>query len=133
MGLFDIFKSKQNKQYLSEDMFISNTAVQMDATPNTITQLRKIGASEAHNLKVEFFFYTNTKEKANQLANQLLKKEYSVEYYLTEDDSATYIITGWTTQMRMNEKALLAWTKEMCEIGYKYDCEFDGWGTTPDQ
>ena len=35
--------------------------------------------------------------------------------------------------MKMDDQAVQLWTKEMSELGYKFDCEFDGWGTTPDQ
>jgi hypothetical protein len=35
--------------------------------------------------------------------------------------------------MLMSNAVVSAWTREMCEIGFAHDCEFDGWGTTPDQ
>ncbi|MBL7829785.1 MAG: hypothetical protein JNK41_02060 [Saprospiraceae bacterium] len=33
----------------------------------------------------------------------------------------------------MAEEVVKQWTKKMCELGYKFDCEFDGWGTDPNQ
>ena len=44
-----------------------------------------------------------------------------------------FVITGWTSPIKMDENTVLNWTKDMCEVGYKYDCDFDGWGTNPDQ
>ncbi|MFC3562039.1 ribonuclease E inhibitor RraB [Pedobacter jamesrossensis] len=37
------------------------------------------------------------------------------------------------TKMKMTDEVVKQWTKQMCELGYKFDCEFDGWGTEPDQ
>ncbi|MBU1900857.1 ribonuclease E inhibitor RraB [Patescibacteria group bacterium] len=28
---------------------------------------------------------------------------------------------------------VLAWTEEMIKLGYRYDVQFDGWGTNPKQ
>jgi regulator of RNase E activity RraB len=33
----------------------------------------------------------------------------------------------------MDDGTVQSWAKEMCELGYKFDCDFDGWGTTPNQ
>jgi hypothetical protein len=35
--------------------------------------------------------------------------------------------------MPMETTNVINWTKQMCKIGYQFDCEFDGWGTNPDQ
>ncbi len=95
-------------------------------------QLRKIDVSEDTELKLEYFFYTNTADKAKLFAEEIKKLNYEV----TDKQSAydnSFIITGWTTKMKMEDKVVANWTKEMCELGYKFDCEFDGWGTSPNQ
>ena len=43
------------------------------------------------------------------------------------------MITGSTIKMNMNKDVILKWTKQMCETGYKFDRDFDGWGTDPNQ
>jgi hypothetical protein len=55
---------------------------------------------------------------------------FSVHYKVFDDK---IIATGWTKNMKMSEERIVAWINDMCETGLKYDCEFDGWGTTPDQ
>ena len=82
---------------------------------------------------LEFFFYTNTMEKAKLLAEELQKKEYSVAYRKSGYNKKQFVITGWTRKISIEDSALAGWAKEMCELGYKYDCEFDGWGTDIDQ
>ncbi|HKG08353.1 MAG TPA: ribonuclease E inhibitor RraB [Pedobacter sp.] len=134
MGLFDFLKPKSNKgQFISEDSFIENRSRQMQMTPQVIEQLRTHDVSADKALKLEYFFYTNVEDKAASLAAALEKLDYSVEYGLSEGDSNSFVITGWTIKMLMDEDLIVSWTKEMCELGYEFDCEFDGWGTDPDQ
>ena len=83
--------------------------------------------------KLEFFFYTNTSEKAAQLAEELKVLSYDVDFGESQGDQNLLIITGWTTKIKMDEQTILKWTADMTKLGYKYDAEFDGWGTNPGQ
>jgi regulator of RNase E activity RraB len=134
MGLFDFLKSKSdNGQFVSETAFKSNREKQIQMTPQTLEQLRALNISREKELKLEYFFYTNSEIKAKQLATEIKKLNYSVEYGVTDDDKNLFIITGWTTKMKMADEVVKQWTEQMCELGYKYDSDFDGWGTDPDQ
>ena len=134
MGLFDFLKPKSNSgQFVSETAFNSNRDKQMQMTPQTLDQLRKLNVTADKELKLEYFFYTNTAEKAEQLATEIGKLNYIVEHGVSANDKKLFIVTGWTTQMKMTDEAVKQWTKHMCELGYNFDCEFDGWGTDPDQ
>ncbi len=135
MGLFDFLKPKQNgiNQFVTEQAFKSNLTKQMQMTPQTMEQLRKINVSADKELKLEYFFYTNTADKANLFADEIGKLNYEVKFGQSAGDKKSFVITGWTTKMKMEDNVVANWTKEMCEIGYKFDCDFDGWGTSPDQ
>lgn len=134
MGLFDFFKPKSNNgQFVSETAFNSNRDKQMQMVPSTLEQLRKLNVTDDKELKLEYFFYTNTAEKAKQLAAEIGKLNYTVRHGLSASDKKLYIVTGWTTKMKMSDEVVKQWTKQMCELGYKFDCEFDGWGTDPSQ
>jgi len=135
MELFDFFTTKQNGngQFVSEQQFKSNTTRQMQMTPQTMKQLRKIGVTADKELKLEYFFYTNTDDKAKIFETELEKLNYSVSYGQSAGDKKLFIVTGWTTKMKMANEVVVNWTKQMCELGYKFDCDFDGWGTSPDQ
>jgi len=61
-------------------------------------------------LKLEYFFNTDPPEKASALAGD-----------------------GWTAAMTMSTDVVQSWARQMCDLGFKHDCEFDGWGTTPEQ
>src|SRR6266498_1444096 len=82
MGLFDFFKPKQNNnsQFVTEQAFKSNLTKQMQMTPQTMEQLRKINVSADKELKLEYFFYTNTADKANTFANEIAKLNYEVKH-----------------------------------------------------
>ena len=135
MGLFDFLKPKQNgnNQFVTEQAFKSNLTKQMQMTPQTMEQLRKINVSADKELKLEYFFYTNTADKAKLFADEIGKLNYEVKSEQSKDDKKSFLITGWTTKMKMQDNVVADWTKEMCELGYKFDCDFDGWGTSPDQ
>ena len=44
-----------------------------------------------------------------------------------------FVVTGWTMRMRMDEETVLQWTGLMSDVALEFDCEFDGWGTNPQQ
>lgn len=134
MGLFDFLKPKSNNgQFVSEAEYNNNRDKQMQMTPETLEQLRNLGVTADKELKLEYFFYTNTAEKAKQLATEIENLNYTVQHGVSSGDKNLFIVTGWTTKMKMSDEVVKQWTKQMCELGYKYDCEFDGWGTEPDQ
>jgi len=134
MGLFDFLKQKSNGgQYVSEIAFNNNRDKQIKMAPQTLEELRKINVAADMELKLEYFFYTNSEEKAIQLATELKKLNYQVDHHLAADSKKEYVITGWTTKMKMAESVVVEWAKQMCDLGYKFDCDFDGWGTSPDQ
>lgn len=134
MGIFNFFKSSSDKgQFVSEREFINNREKQLQMTPHTLKQLRDMDISEDMELKLEYFFYTNTREKAAKLAVEMESLNYSVQHGVAAGNSKQFVITGWTTGIKMTEAMLKQWTKEMCELGYKFDCDLDGWGTDPNQ
>jgi len=58
MGLFTFLKHKQNRsgQFVTEQAYKNNLAKQMQMTPQTMEQLRKINVTEDRELKLEYFF-----------------------------------------------------------------------------
>ena len=133
MGLFDFLKTSSNKQFVTENSLKRNSENQLAMTPKTLMQLREIDVDENMELKLEYFFYTNNLEKAQNLAAELVALHYSVDFGKSGSDKNLFVITGWSTRMQMSNEAVGLWTSQMCQLGYKYDCEFDGWGTSPDQ
>jgi regulator of RNase E activity RraB len=132
MALSDLFSRKPGR-FVSERAFHESLAKQLKTTPLILAQLRKLDVPPTRELKLEYFFYTNTREKAASLATDLEALGYQVEHGASAADKNQYLVTGWTTAMLMNEEVVSSWTRKMWEAGYAKDCEFDGWGTSPKQ
>ncbi len=130
--MLNFFKGKPGR-FTSEKGHKKNLASQTSMSPKTMAQLRKHGVTEDEQLKLEYFFYTNTHEKAEALNEELLSLGYAAECGESAHDKNTRVITGWTTPMDMTDDEVVRWTAEMCNLGHKHDCEFDGWGTNPEQ
>lgn len=129
MGIIDFFfKSEpQSGQFVSEKAFKRNHAKLVSVTPHALEKLRKMNISSEKEVKLEYTFYANTLEKAGQLAFEIEKLGYTVEHSEDPDNKRLFIVTGWTTYMKTSQDAILDWTDEMCSLGHKFDCEFDGW------
>jgi hypothetical protein len=119
-------------KFMSEAELAKTLETQLAMSPQTVAALRSHGVKATDALKLEFFFLTNTEPKASALASELAAKGYAVKHGISEGYNK-YLITGWSTPMKMDETVVVEWTRAMCELGYKYDCDFDGWGTNPDQ
>ena len=128
MGSSHMF-SRQSKRFVSEEAFETNLETQMAMTPQTLQQLRNYNIAPENRRQLEFFFYTNTVEKAVALAAELKDRNYEVDHRPSASDAKVQLITGWTTEITMSDTAVLDWTREMCTLGFKHDCDFDGWGT----
>ena len=130
--MFDYFKKKPGV-FISDERHITNMQSQLEMTPQTMDQLYEHGVDESKKFKLEFFFYTNTEEKAKDLNGVLLEKGYQSKFDVSASDKKLYVVTGWTVPIQMNLDTVIEWTGEMCIAGHRADCEFDGWGTTLDQ
>jgi len=119
--------------FQSDAASADNRAQQLIMTPQTLAQLRKYGVTDESQLKLEYFFYTNTREKAAALAQKLADMGYAGSYDHSANDKKQFVVTGWTSPIKMDDKTVLDWTGRMCDVGQRHDCEFDGWGTNPKQ
>lgn len=135
MGFFAtvIGCGKGDGRFVSEKEFQMNLAKQVAMSPETLTQLRKYEVTDQTKLKLEYFFYTDTPEKGSVLAGVLIRKGYTAEHGPSAGDKKSFIVTGWTTPMQMDESTVVGWTRQMCQLGFDNDCDFDGWGTNPKQ
>ena len=120
-------------RFVTEQAYHKNVATQVRLTPATMEQLRKYGVTEASELKLEYFFYTMDDANAAALEQELLQLGYSVGRAPSAGGDGLFVITGWTTRMVMSDDLVIAWVRQMCQLGFEHDAEFDGWGTNPKQ
>ncbi|GGB16256.1 MULTISPECIES: ribonuclease E inhibitor RraB [Mucilaginibacter] len=133
MGLFGFFGKKDSGQFVSAEAFSEKSAIQINMLPVLMEKLRELNVDEDRELMLEFFFYTNTYQKAQIFAQELSNLSYQVKFGVSEGDKKLFIITGWSDKVKMKEAVVASWINQMCSLAYKFDCEFDGWGTIPDQ
>lgn len=105
-----------------------------EANKEILKRLSLISNEITGMLRIEFFFYTESMDQANNLAIELSKLNYKVWIADPDEEFNEYCVRGWTMPMKMNDEVLIdAWTDSMHELAKQNDCLFDGWGTTPDQ
>jgi len=120
-------------RYVSADAFMENLSRQVTLTPRSVAHLRQHGVTEQSWQKLLFYFYTDTMEKAVALAWVLRQKGYAVAHGPDPRKRSSFRISGWTTPLLMTEPIVAEWAKEMIQLGFEHDCQFDTWGTLPPQ
>ena len=132
MGFLDRFK-RAPRPFVDPASFQASLLKQLATTLQTVAQLRGLGVAQDAALRLEFFFYTNAPDKAAALAQALAGMAYDVRHGVSAGDKSLQVITGWSTPVRMVDDTVLAWNAQMARLGLAHDCEFDGWGTNPQQ
>src|SRR4051812_39807203 len=120
-------------RYVDQSAFERILASQTTMAPQTVAELHKAGMPPQALLRLEYFFYASSLSNGEALARDLVGKGYSSECSPAADGGPLFCITGWTTPFAIDEGSAVAWTAEMCRLGFDHDCEFDGWGTNPHQ
>ena len=132
MEILRFLKPRPKKQFVSETDFITNNGKQSHAAIETLVRLRDSAVEEEDELRIDYFFYTNTLEKSMLLAKEIQKLDYVVHNEVASHDKNLFIVAGRTTAMKMMHEILRKWVAEMCELGYKHDCRFDRWEIRPE-
>jgi len=94
-----------------------------------VSQLRKQNVTEEKQCKLEYFFYSDKETKGKELCKALISLGYTSDCRASAGDKRLFVINGWTNKITMSTSNISDWSEQMCQIGYKYDCDFDGWGT----
>jgi hypothetical protein len=98
-----------------------------------VQRLRELGVKDGQPLRLEFFFYAERAEAADALAMALQRDRYDVELGHAADKSGLFVVTGWTVPISVSPDAVNEWCDRMNDLGLAHNCEFDGWGTSPEQ
>ena len=127
MGLFSFLKS--NKRFVSEKQLQENIRHQQAMNEETLFEFNEYGIDENATRILEFFFFSNDVLKLEQLKAALLNMKCK-ELQLEQDPESKkhWVLFGETNPMKMELSTINNWTKNLCEIGFEYDCDFDGWG-----
>lgn len=136
MWLFNLFQkgSKANKGiFVKKNEYKRNLTLQKKMSIKTIQQLENSLNGQVDRLNLEFFFYTNNQQKAEKLQEALLSIGYFSKIQKVSNEESVHLITGWSSKILLSRNVILAWVTEMCEIGFRNDCDFDGWGASGEE
>jgi len=92
-------------------------------------EMRDLHGDGSEFMKLDYWFYTNEQEKAESLAEALRKLKYEVNIQPGGREDRQICISGCTPFMHDADDAMENWVKQMNELGFVHDCEFDGWGS----
>jgi len=128
MSFFNSFRNHLYRFFSKKEM-ADAIAVQPKLNYSLFKLFKQYGGAKTQS-PVEFFFYTDTEDKANNLVIELVKLEYEIYgIYPPTEDTLEWSIIGATIPLFMNEHELTKWCERMNQLGYETDCRFDGWGT----
>ena len=123
MDIFDFLKP-----FISVKKFESNLKGQKDSANRYLDLLSIYDKKMEEPKGMEFFFYSKTRENADELKKDLEKIGYKV-YGIERSIKNLYSIIGVTPPISLEKEKFKEWIKKMNEIGFINDCNFDGWGT----
>ncbi|MEP6931919.1 MAG: ribonuclease E inhibitor RraB [Flavobacterium sp.] len=127
MEILSFLKPKKQKRLVSENDLTANLGKHFRLATESLVSLRDASVEEEDELKIDYFFYSNSLEKAQKLEKEIQKMDYIVNYGPAPQDKNLFVISGRTTEIKMMHESLSKWVAAMCELGYKYDCNFDNW------
>ena len=116
------------KPFVSAKKFESNLKGQRDSANRYLDMLSICDKNMEETKRMEFFFYSKTRENADELKKYLEKNGYEI-YGIERSTKNQYSIIGVTPPISLEEDKFKKWIEKMNEIGFINDCNFDGWGT----
>ncbi len=126
MKILDFLKRHKKVQFVSEIDFITNLGRQSHLAVEMLVALREFDIEEDHEFEIEYFFHSNSIEKAKQLQKELSAIN-SLKGNEVIESKRPIVIKGQTAPVKMMHETLKKWATQMCELGYKHDCRFENW------
>jgi hypothetical protein len=77
-----------------------------------------------------FWFITDKRTKIDSLKEFLEENEPKQQIIELNQIDEIWELNGRTYPIKLEIESINKWERKMWEIGYKFDCELDGWETT---
>lgn len=132
MEFLSFLKPKKQKRLVSENDFTASQIRHLRLATESLVSLRDAAVEEEDELKIDYFFYSDTLEKAEKLEQEIQKIGYIVNYGPAKHNKNLFVISGRTKKIKMMHESLSKWVTEMCELGFDHDCNFDNWKVVPE-
>ena len=110
--------------FITEERYLKRKANLISVVSGVTPALLENGYAEGDKSIIEYFFITNVDQQAAPLADELSGLGYDCEFGIAKD-SDVFIITGKTTPIELSVESLTRWASDMCDLGFRHDCEFE--------
>jgi len=127
MNILSFLKPKKQKRLVSVNDFNSSLGRHYRFATESLVTLRDTGVEEEDELKIDYFFYSDSPEKAQKLEKEIKKMDFIVNSEPAPHDKNLIVISGTTPSIKMMHESLSKWVTEMSELAFKHDCSFDSW------
>jgi len=115
---------QENRFFTKEEY---ETEIALNVNADVLKRIYADDVKPSDKLKVEFVFVTDSKEKAEELASQIV-----LEYPNYSDIKIKWLdgywdICGTTDKIKMSLNEINYWNQALWDLGYTVDCKLDGW------
>src|SRR5471030_1735354 len=97
-------------QYVAKVEHNESTNAQAFLAGKVLDIYNELGDGEEKEQEIEFFFYTNTAEKAKELKAALKKLRYKIYRTNFAERFSSYSISGSTNKMKMDVETIARWS-----------------------
>lgn len=114
-----------NNTFFIKDVY--DTEIRLDVNDDVLERIYNDGVNPIDELPIEFVFITDTEEKANKLKQSLSLQYITYNDLEVQETEDYWEVHGITNAIQMNIDKINEWNEAMWDIGYRYDCQLDGW------
>jgi hypothetical protein len=115
-------------RFVTEEAFEECLAEQSSIALYAMEHFMMLGQESGAKANVDYFYSTNTKEKADTLMAELANRGFRLSLSMPHPPEALFSIVATRLNVVITERNLILLAREMCKIGYIFDCSFDAWG-----
>ncbi|MFI5134352.1 MAG: ribonuclease E inhibitor RraB [Chitinophagales bacterium] len=120
--------SRQSPRFINEKQMDTTMENVKKLNSTMLRELSKYGTNSNSALSLNFYFVTNDSMKAQHLADELLKMNYHTNaIHSSPKDHSLWVLTGNSARVNIDSGSLNEWTSSLCETGFRYDCQLEGW------
>ena len=115
----------QGNRFFTKDIY--DTEIALDVNEDVLNRIYADNIKSSDKLNIEFVFITDAKEKAEDLALQIVQEYPTYSNIKVEESDDFWKVYGITDEIEMDLNIINHWNQELWDLGYKFDCKLDGW------
>ena len=110
---------------------IYKSEINLFENEDVIKAMHADGIKPTDQFTVDLYFITDKESKANRLKEAIESRYPAYTELEIGDFAGEFEIVVTTTPIEMNLKAINEMNQMVWDLGYEFDCKFDGWEAGP--